>query len=102
MFYYMDDVLCDLKVFFGIDDVEEELTSVEFFRMVTRLPAYKGAVRSKLEAYARDHEDEIKAATEVTQQPITLTPDQLRASPRLGPAPAAGQIAPLFDAQVIS
>lgn len=100
MFYYMDDILCDLKVFFDVDDAEEELTSVQFFRMVSRLPAYAGAVRSKLELYAQQHEDELKEP--VNQQPIMLTPDQLRNNPRLGAAPAAGQMAPLFDAQVIS
>jgi hypothetical protein len=99
VFYYMEDILCDLRVFFGVDDADEELTSVQFFRMVTRLPAYNGAVRNKLEKYAREHEDELKQGYEM--EPVTLTPDQLRNSPRLGAAPAAGQGAPIFDTRVI-
>lgn len=100
MFYYMDDILCDLKVFFDVDDADEELTSIEFFRMVTRLPAYNGAVRRKLEQYAKEHEDEFAEGKNMT--PVTLTPDQLRSNPRLGAAPAAGQMAPVFDARVMS
>ena len=95
----MDDILCDLKVFFDVDNADEELTSVEFFRIVTRLPAYNGAVRRKLELYAKEHEDELSEGPEM--QPITLTPDQLRSNPRLGAAPAAGQSAPIFDARVM-
>lgn len=98
----MDDCLCDLKVFFDVDDANEELTSVEFFRIITRLPCYKGAVRQRIEIYARDHKDELEAAQTVTQQPISLTPDQLRTSPKLGAAPGAGQAAPLFDIKQVS
>lgn len=35
------------------------------------------------------------------QQEITLTPDQLRANPKLGAAPGAGQSAPLFNVQAV-
>lgn len=97
----MDDILCDLKVFFDVDDADEELTSVEFFRMVTRVPAYKGAVRRRLEIYAQDHQEEIEAMKQ-SRTPATLTPDQLRSSSALGARPALGQNAPLFDAQVMS
>lgn len=101
VFYYMNDILCDLKVFFGIDDADEELTSIEFFRIITRLPAYNGAVRRKLEQYANEHKDELEQGNK-TMEPVTLTPDQLRSNPRLGAAPAAGQAAPIFDARVMS
>jgi hypothetical protein len=102
VFFYMDDILCDLKVFFDIDDADEELSSTQFFRLVTRLPAYNGAVRRKLEVYAQEHEDELKRDRETAMQPapVTLTPDQLRNSPRLGAAPAAGQSAPIFNTAV--
>jgi len=96
----MDDILCDLKVFFDVDDADEELTSVQFFRMVTRLPAYNGAVRRKLEIYSKEHEEELSESTKM--KPLTLTPDELRSNPRLGAAPAAGQSAPIFDARVLS
>lgn len=101
MFHYMDDILCDLKVFFNIDDVEEELTSAQFFRMVSRLSAYKGAVRQQIELYAREHEEELKAMRESrsTPAPVTLSADQLRNSVRLGAQPTAGQLAPLFEVQ---
>lgn len=68
--------------------------------MVTSLPAYEGSVRRRLEVYAREHEDEFKADN-VTQTPVTLTPDQLRSSPKLGAAPGAGQLAPIFDTKVV-
>lgn len=96
----MDDILCDLKVFFDIDDAEEELNSVQFYRMVTRLPAYKGAVRLKLELYANEHKEETQAMA--NPKPLTLTPDELRNSARLGAAPGAGQLAPIFDIQAVS
>lgn len=94
-------MLCDLKVFFDVDDAEEELSSVEFFRMITRLSSYKGALRHQLEVYAREHEDELKPEAKLNQQPLTMTPDQLRSSPVLGAAPAAGQAAPIFDVKTV-
>jgi hypothetical protein len=105
VYFYMDDILCDLKVFFDIDDADEELTSKEFFRIVTRLPCYKGAVRQRMEIYAHDHEDEIEAEAENMKrqaQAVTLTPEQLRTSPKLGAMPAAGQGAPMFEVQAVA
>lgn len=99
----MDDILCDLKVFFDVDDANEELSAEQFFRITTRLPCYDGAVRRKLELYARQHSEELEAQDKaMTTTPVALTPDQLRTSPRLGAAPAAGQSAPLFDVQAVS
>lgn len=94
----MDDILCDLGSFFDVYDAEEDLTSIEFFRLVTRMPAYKGAVRLRMEIYAHDHQDEVEMSG---TQPVDITAEQLRNNPRLGAAPAAGQMAPLFNAQVI-
>lgn len=64
-----------------------------------RLPSYRGAVRQKLEIYAHEHEEELKSMPK--QEPINVTADALRNSPKLGPAPAAGQAAPLFDVQAV-
>lgn len=95
----MDEIILDCKVFFGVDDIEEELSSAEFLRMVRLLPAYKGAVRSAVEAWANEHEAELEEMKngEVKAPPVSLTPDQLRSNPKLGAAPAAGQMAPIFD-----
>lgn len=99
----MTEIVCDCKVFFGVDDIEEELSSAEFLRMVSVLSAYKGAVRAALELWAREHEEELEAMKEAPPTPaITLSADQLRSNPRLGPAPAAGQAAPLFDVKAVS
>lgn len=66
------------------------------------LSSYKGAVRAALEAWAREHEGEIEAMKEAPPvPPITLSAQDLRSNPRLGPAPAAGQAAPLFDVKSV-
>jgi len=94
----MDEIICDCKAFFGIDDIEEELSCAEFVRIVQCLPAYKGAVRSRIESYVREHEEEFTEQSEDTKMPArTLTPEQLKTDPKLGAAPSAGQMAPIFD-----
>lgn len=98
----MDDILCDLKVFFDIEDAEEELTSAQFFLTTSRLSAYRGALRQQIEIYVREHKDELEADSVVNASPISLSPAQLRDNPRLGAAPGAGQAAPLFDVQQVS
>lgn len=98
----MDEIICDCKVFFGVDDIEEELTSAEFFRIVKALSSYKGAVRAALELWAREHEQELEAMKETPPAPaITLSAQELKSNPRLGAAPAAGQAAPLFDVRTV-
>jgi hypothetical protein len=105
---YLDEITCDLKVFFGIDDADAELSATEFFRIITRLPAYKGAVRLAIEAWMNEHSDELeqmqkeKAKPQATPIPAGLTREQLKANPHIGAAPGAGQGAPLFDMQTVS
>lgn len=100
----MDEIICDCKVFFDIDDVEEELTSVEFLRIVRLLPSYEGALLGAVKAWAKEHEAEledmqnaVKEASQTERPALSLSADQLRSNPKLGAAPAAGQGAPIFD-----
>ena len=72
--------MCDMKVFFGIDDPDEELSSIEFFRIAERLPAYKGAVRQQMEIYAHDHREELEQMQKSRAKPkgMDVTADALR------------------------
>jgi hypothetical protein len=97
----MDEIILDCGVFFDIYDIEEELSSAEFLRIVRLLPAYDGALKTSLEVWAKKHEAELTDMQEAVQTaasaPVALSADALKNNPKLGPAPAAGQLAPIFD-----
>lgn len=105
VYWFMDEVLADLKVFFDVEDADEELTSVQFFRLIKMLPSYSGATRTAIEAWSREHEEELKNMQEANKPPIapiTLSAEGLKTNPKLSAAPAAGQLAPLFDVKQVS
>lgn len=93
----MDEILCDLAVFFGITDADRQLSSAEFFRIIPQLPAYKGAVRLRLEVYAQEHKEEIEEMRKVKNAPIPVPANSAMPNPAAGPRPELGQAAPLFD-----
>lgn len=95
---YSEEIATDCKAFFDIDDIEEELTSAEYLRIVKMIPFYKGAVRGRIEVYINEHEAEMSEDKKEVKGPaLSLTPEQLRSNPKLAAAPAAGQPAPVFD-----
>lgn len=107
---YLDEVVLDLKVFFGVDDPDEELSAKQFFTMAINLPAYRGAVRNRIEIYVNEHKEELeqmekdkkRLRAHPTPLPAFITREQLAAHPKTGSAPGAGQMAPLFDMAQVS
>jgi hypothetical protein len=101
----MDEIILDCKVFFDIDDIEEELSCAEFLRIVRLLPAYKGALRTSLEAWANEHEAELADMNNTVTSDVATAPamsaEQFKQDPRLGAAPAAGQLAPIIDVRTV-
>ena len=89
-----------MKVFFGVNDPDEELSSVDFFRIAERLPAYRGAVRQQMEIYTHEHREEIEAMQKENAKPkaLPVTREQLQNRSGFGHgAPEMGQAAPLFQ-----
>lgn len=67
--------------------------------MAGMLPLYDGALKKSLEKWSAEYSEEFKdvESTERAAPPVTPTIEQLKSDPRLGPAPAAGQMVPIFD-----
>jgi hypothetical protein len=101
----MTEIIGDCKVFFDVDDIEEELSCAEFLRIVRLLPRYKGALKASLEAWANEHEAELgdmkNTVTSDVTTPSAMSAEQFKADPRLGPAPSAGQMAPIIDIRTV-
>lgn len=101
----MTEIIGDCKVFFGINDIEEELSCAEFLRIVSILPKYKGALRTSLEAWANEHEAELNDMKDSIKSDVTapaaMSAEQFKNDPRLGAAPAAGQMAPIIDVRTV-
>jgi hypothetical protein len=76
---HLEDVESDLSAFHRIDDYTT-MTSTRFFALATRLAAYRGVVRTHLEAELHEREERRRGGTRPASRPrgtVTEAPESV-------------------------
>ena len=91
MLDHLDDIASDLSAFHRIDDMWQ-MDAQTFYRLVVRLPAYRGALRAEAERLARQDERRREAQGLAGREVVPAPAGALATIPAFAGAAAAGMI----------